>query len=222
MPPARVPPDATASGHGTRLSPAKVQRLRNLLSPYDTVIVPGLHGSGPDHWQTRWQIALASRRVTQKDWEEPVYETWVAGLEKTIHTCRRPILFIAHSLGAVLVARWAQSQSGRGIAGAFLVAPADVETATAPERDRIYGFHPLPRTPLPFPATLVASRNDNWLAFARAEDLAAAWRASLVDVGASGHIGGTSGLGAWDAGLDRLTRFVRALPDGTSHRPTSA
>ncbi|GBQ31037.1 alpha/beta hydrolase [Gluconacetobacter azotocaptans] len=222
MPPAQLHAGTTAVGHSPRLSPAKVQRLRNLLSPYDTVIVPGLHGSGPDHWQTRWQIALASRRVIQKDWAEPIYESWVTGLEKTLRTCRRPVLFIAHSLGAVLVARWAQGQGGRGIAGAFLVAPADVETSTAPERNRIHGFHPLPRTPLPFPATLVASRNDNWLAFARAEDLAAAWQASLVDAGASGHIGGTSGLGAWDAGLDRLTRFVRALPDGTCRRPTPA
>jgi predicted alpha/beta hydrolase family esterase len=39
-------------------------------SDADLLIVPGLGGSGPDHWQTRWEQKLSTaRRVEQSDWE---------------------------------------------------------------------------------------------------------------------------------------------------------
>ena len=35
----------------------------------DILIVPGLHDSEPDHWQSRWQQKLSTaRRVAQQDW----------------------------------------------------------------------------------------------------------------------------------------------------------
>ena len=38
----------------------------------DIIIVPGLGGSGPMHWQTRWQKRLSTaKRVHQKDWDAP-------------------------------------------------------------------------------------------------------------------------------------------------------
>src|SRR5205085_1538774 len=37
-----------------------------------TLIVPGLHGSGPDHWQTWFERQLSDCiRVTQSDWTDP-------------------------------------------------------------------------------------------------------------------------------------------------------
>ena len=41
-------------------------------SDCDNLIIPGLGGSGPVHWQTRWQEKLSTaRRVEQADWDRP-------------------------------------------------------------------------------------------------------------------------------------------------------
>jgi len=40
--------------------------------------VPGLDGSGPDHWQTEWEYHLPDcRRVQMGDWSHPERERWV-------------------------------------------------------------------------------------------------------------------------------------------------
>ena len=47
------------------------------------LIVPGLRGSGPGHWQTRLQAAHADyRRVLQHDWLRPRLDDWAAALDK--------------------------------------------------------------------------------------------------------------------------------------------
>jgi uncharacterized protein len=36
----------------------------------DILVIPGLGGSGPEHWQTRWEGRLSTaRRVEQDDWD---------------------------------------------------------------------------------------------------------------------------------------------------------
>ena len=42
------------------------------------VIIPGLGGSGPQHWQTLWCGRLAGCvRVVQRDWDRPDRELWL-------------------------------------------------------------------------------------------------------------------------------------------------
>jgi predicted alpha/beta hydrolase family esterase len=43
------------------------------------LIVPGLHDSGPAHWQS-WLEAQepGARRVVQRDWQAPDLERWAA------------------------------------------------------------------------------------------------------------------------------------------------
>jgi len=60
-----------------------------------------------------------------------------------------------------------------GLAGALLVAPADVERADTPELIRC--FAPIPIQPLPFRSLLVASSNDEYLSMDRAEHFARRW-----------------------------------------------
>ncbi len=174
------------------------------------LIIPGLGSSGPDHWQTRWEQERADcRRVALGDWDDPTPVGWVTALSRAVDRAEDAPVLVAHSLGCLAVAWWsrvAMDQAAR-VAGALLVAPPDVERDGVDPRLR--RFAPLPRRALPFPAILVASRNDPYAALPRSRDMAAAWSADFHDAGEAGHINAASGLGSWDAGQDLVARLVR-------------
>lgn len=172
------------------------------------LIVPGLGGSGPEHWQTRWE-SLDARcvRVQQRDWDAPQCEVWTARLEECVRDAACEVILVAHSLGAVLVAHWARTGSVHKVKGALLVAPPDVESPQhAPAEIR--HFAPIPREPLPFRSIVVASRDDPYACIDCPRQLAEAWGASFVDLGAAGHINADSGLGVWQGGRDLLARLI--------------
>lgn len=171
------------------------------------LIIPGLHDSTPGHWQRLWLDSLPGAiKVEQADWDRPRLGEWVAELVSAIRQHPGAVL-VAHSLGCALVAHVARLRGGRDIAGAFLVAPAEVNKRS-PASDLLEGFGPMPLQPLPFPSTVVASRNDPYVAFTRSETFAAAWGALFVDAGEAGHINVASGHGAWPEGLDLLVELV--------------
>jgi predicted alpha/beta hydrolase family esterase len=93
------------------------------------------------------------------------------------------------------------------ICAALLVAPADVDSpAHTPPETRC--FAPMPLARLPFPATVIASRNDPYATSERARAFAAAWGATFVDAGALGHINAASGLGDWPDGHAHLEALL--------------
>jgi predicted alpha/beta hydrolase family esterase/diadenosine tetraphosphate (Ap4A) HIT family hydrolase len=181
--------------------------------------IPGLSGSGPGHWQSLWE-RLDSRllRVEQRSWERPQLEEWVGGLEAALARESGPVVLVAHSLGCALVAHWASrlgsrmsTAHGEQVLGALLVAPADVEDV-ARTPDCVRSFAPLPLRALPFRSILVASRNDPYASFERAQRLAVAWGSRLVDVGEGGHLNAESQLGAWPEGLALLRQLLETTP----------
>lgn len=179
-------------------------------SEADILIVPGLGGSGPGHWQSRWQQKLSTaRRVEQEDWFEPEPESWCERIAEAVRESTRPVLLVAHSLGVVLCAQAAPAFPADRVRGAFLVAMPDVERPDMPAR--LHAFSPVPRDPLPFPSLLVASRNDPYGSYERAEDFSYAWGSALVDAGESGHLNPESGFGPWPEGLMRLAGFLKRL-----------
>lgn len=188
-------------------------------SDVDILIVPGWSGSGPDHWQSRWERNLkTARRVAQEDWFKPDRGKWVGRIIEAIASSSRPVVFVAHSLGVPAVAHVGTKLPRGAVAGAFLVAPADVENAASwpVTQGEVFensgsGFEPLPRTPLPFPSTLVASSNDPYCSLDQARDLAAAWGSVLVEAGELGHINIASGHGPWPEGLLRFGSFLSEL-----------
>jgi hypothetical protein len=95
------------------------------------------------------------------------------------------------------------------VAGAFLVAPADVEREGAPRE--LQEFAPLPKNRLPVPTMLIASENDPCMNLPAARRLANCWKSILVNAGAAGHINVASGHGAWPGGKTLLNGFVRDL-----------
>jgi predicted alpha/beta hydrolase family esterase len=114
----------------------------------------------------------------------------------------------------MLVAQWAQWACTHGgsplkIAGAFLVAPSDVEAPSYPVAPG--GFEPIPMAPLPFPSVVVASTNDEFAAIERSRAFAKAWGGQLVEIGDAGHINADTGYGPWPEGEQLLEDFCRAL-----------
>jgi predicted alpha/beta hydrolase family esterase len=171
------------------------------------LIIPGLNNSCPDHWQSHWEAALPNaHRVEQSDWERPTLGEWVASLVDAIRAHPGAVL-VGHSLGCALIAHVAHLRGRRGIAGALLVAPADVNRE-GPAGRLLQGFGPMPRGRLPFPTTLVASRNDPYASFELAQALAHGWNADLVDLGAAGHINVESGYGPWREGQALLDPLI--------------
>jgi uncharacterized protein len=187
-----------------------------MLSPdADILVIPGLGGSGPDHWQSRWEAKLSSAlRVAQEDWDRPELDAWRSRIIDEVEQARRPVVFVAHSLGvlaAIHAASFlAKGDSGRRIAGGFLVAPPSAAVLSELEAvDR--AFLTLPVQRLHFRALVIASRNDPFSSFAKSEALAAMLGAKLIDAGFSGHINSVSGHGPWPEGLMRFAAFLKAL-----------
>ena len=172
------------------------------------LIIPGLGGSGPQHWQTRWEsLYPQTLRVAQRDWDHPDRDDWRTALESAIAAAPEPVVLVAHSLGCALVAHLASRPSALRIAAALLVAPAYVDS---PERTppETRSFAPMPTAPLPFPSTVVASGDDPYVTLARARVFAAAWGATFVDAGRKGHLNAGSGLGDWPEGRRQLEALL--------------
>src|SRR5258707_11927597 len=97
-------------------------------SDVDILMVPGCNGSGPDHWQSRWQRSLkTARRVAQDDWDHPDKDTWVGNIIREVAASARPAVVVAHSLGVHALAHAAVKLPAGAVSGAFLVAAPDIE-----------------------------------------------------------------------------------------------
>lgn len=176
----------------------------------DVLILAGLWDSGPDHWQTHWERKHPEwKRAHHRDWNNPECDEWVAEVDAAIAECEGPPVLVAHSLACVTVAKWAASGSPLKIAGAFLVAPSDVDAPSYPVE--AVGFQPMPMEKLPFPSILVASSNDEYVTLERARAIAAAWGSRFVEIGEAGHINGASGYGEWPEGEQMLMEFCKQL-----------
>ena len=171
------------------------------------LLLPGWQDSGPQHWQSRWEQLYGYTRVQQHDWMQPLRGDWMAQLEEAVLAASAPVVLVAHSLGCQLTAAWAaHSQHTARVKAALLVAPGDPEREEL--RVALRSWSPLVRQRLPFTAVLLASRNDPYCTFARAEGFAADWGASLIDYGDAGHLNAESGLGDWPQGHALLTTLL--------------
>jgi len=182
-------------------------------APVRLLILPGLGGSGPEHWQTAWEACEPrSARVAQRDWDRPELDEWLGNVDAALDAADGPVVLIAHSLACALVAHGARRPGWSRVAAALLVAPADVDSpAHTPLETR--GFAPIPERALPFPATVVASRNDPFVDLERARHFAGRWGAVFVDVGAIGHINAASELGDWPEGRRLLAELLSRARD---------
>jgi hypothetical protein len=155
--------------------------------------------------------------VEQSNWDEPDLAEWVATLERAIAAAPSKPVLVGHSLGCIAIAHWAGVHD-RGaesrLAGALLVAPADVEESAAARS--LDNFAPIPLSRLSFPSIVVGSHDDPYATFDRCALFASAWGSELVDLGKSGHINTDAGFGPWPAGEVLLAGLLRReTPLGT-------
>jgi len=176
------------------------------------LIIPGLHDSGPSHWQTLWQRELPhAERVDLGMWDDPHRNTWVNQLNLAIHKAGRPVILVAHSLACHVVSWWAEYERpdpDGPVKGALLVAPPEVEHRGVDPR--LARFAPVTHRALPFPSILAASRDDPWIAFGQARRLARIWKSRFVDAGWLGHINADSGIRDWPFGQFLLRQLKSA------------
>ena len=178
------------------------------MKPSNVLILPGWQGSGPEHWQSRWERAHGYQRVEQHDWMRPLRGDWIARLEDVVLSCDEPAVLVAHSLGCIQVAAWAaHSKSTHRVKGALLVAPGDVERTDIDPL--LWSWPPIALQKLPFRSVLLGSRNDPWCDFDRARQFATAWGAQFIDYGEAGHINAEAGLASWPEGYVLLDDLMK-------------
>lgn len=170
------------------------------------IVLPGSGGSGPAHWQSRWESAdPAMRRFQPSSWDLPDFTDWLAALEAAVIAAPEPPVLVAHSLSCLLIAHW-QKISQRPVKAALLVGVPDPASAVFPE----YGmaFARIPEGRFRFASLVVTSTNDPYGSAEYAEARARRWGSRLVVIGPFGHINAESGLGDWPEGLKLLDGLV--------------
>lgn len=190
-----------------------------MSTPIDYIIVPGWNGSGSQHWQSHWHSIMPhSRRMEVSNWALPNREEWVAALQHQIDASSSSrIVLVAHSLGCVTVAHWAQrygQSNAHRLHGALLVAPADVERPQAPPP--LCGFAPIPRQALPFASLVIGSTNDQAASADRARTFARWWGSDVEILPQAGHINSDSGHHQWVEGLGFLARLAQQAQSARS------
>jgi hypothetical protein len=168
------------------------------------LIVPGLHNSGPGHWQTWFENSLTdTRRVEQADWERPCLTDWARRVCEVVAAQSEPVWVVAHSFGCLAAASAGLVCASR-IRAALLVAPADP--------DRFGQAANLRHERLAFPSLVVASNNDPWVKHSVAEHWAGVWGSRYRNIGDAGHINVDSGHGPWPQGRGFLQELQQEAP----------
>lgn len=186
-----------------------------MVAPYRPprlLIIPGLHDSGPAHWQTWLQQQYRdARRVVQRDFSHPDLQRWAERIGTSLDSAGPgEWIAVAHSFGTLALARHLADNPDSPIRQALLVAPA--------EPDKFGLAESLPQRRMDRPLTLIASQNDPWMSAASAQRWAGRWGASFSNLGAVGHINTESGFGPFplarrwvEAARARAAREQRAV-----------
>jgi len=181
------------------------------ISDTDILLVPGYGKTLPGHWLLRWREKMANARVVeQTELQAPEKKVWVDKLVADVEAATRPVVLVGHSLGCILIAHANHRLKGK-VRGAYLVAPSDWDRDGLVKEFDGGDFKPIPLAPLSFRTHLVASRNDPYCDFARAEHFAKAWGATFQDAGEAGHVNLESGHGPWPEGMMSFAGFMKRL-----------
>lgn len=180
-----------------------------------TILVPGLRGPAPEHWQEH--LARETGAIQLRTDRDPLdLPARIADLEEAVSgaaSSAGPIVLVAHSAGVPTSLHWATGGgSADRIAAALLITPPTLSAELPAHYPRLAelaeaGWLPLPRSPLPFPTTVGVSDDDALGPAPEVLDLAGAWGAGVLRLGAVGHANPASGYGRWP----RIAGLVEAV-----------
>jgi predicted alpha/beta hydrolase family esterase len=179
------------------------------------LIVPGLHGSGADHWQTWLERSQPGAvRIQMEDWGHADLGRWSAAIDEALQRHRAAAwIAVAHSFGCLALAHHA-ARGGRGVHGALMVAPANPDRFGLDEGQVVQ--------PLPFASTLVISDNDPWMSHADALYFGQRWGSAVVEAGDAGHINPAAGFGAWPEARAWARQHAERVAAAFRPRPRAA
>ena len=169
------------------------------------VVVPGLHGSGAEHWQTWLHDQFdGAARVEQDAWSVPDLDRWSERVAQTVDALGPgPHVLVAHSFGCLATLHAAARRPDWVGSQLLLVAPAE------PARFDI--AHRLPQTRLAQDSCVVGSDNDPWMSATQARAWALRWGSDWINLGQAGHINVDSGFGPFDLARDWTFAALRHL-----------
>jgi len=187
-----------------------------MLAP-TCITVPGLNGSGPDHWQTWAEQEIPDcRRVSGISFDKPVIAAWADAIRKNIRDEPGSVILIAHSFGC-LASVVAIADNETKVAGVVLVAPASPQrfSATGLIHDNALPSSTLmshiPSKPLGVPGMLIASTDDPWMKITHSQYWADSWGMRFSWIRNAGHINVDSGYGPWPALPHLVQKFREQL-----------
>ncbi|WP_028659735.1 RBBP9/YdeN family alpha/beta hydrolase [Nocardioides insulae] len=193
------------------------------MSTPSLVLVPGLRGPAPKHWQTwlshrQTDQGRQVRTVPLRGRDHDDLAERVADLEEAVSAAAGPVVIAAHSAGVITTVHWAARHpaSTGAVRGALLATPPDLVSPLAeeyPSLDRLAagGWTPVPRHRLPFPSVVAVSTDDRIGDLPRIEEYGAAWGSRLENLGAVGHLNPAAGYGPWWRGEELLAQLGMPL-----------
>jgi predicted alpha/beta hydrolase family esterase len=186
------------------------------MSETTLLIVPGLRGHVPEHWQNLLYEGIPDARAIPPMEEGGLRcAARVAAIDAALDAIHGRVILVAHSAGVLMVAHWAAQARPAAlarVAGALLAAPPDLDASwpanyPQPEVLKAHGWSPLPSKALPFPSIVAASSNDYLCGFEAARHMALGWGSELVELGPVGHLNPAAGFGPWPGALDLVRRL---------------
>lgn len=167
------------------------------MAPPPVLVLHGLHGSSPDHWQ-RWlaeRLRAHGRHVAFPDLPDPdtpELAAWLDALARELAALPAPPVVACQSLGCLL---WLHhvARGGAAAVRTLLVAPPSAG-AGLPE---LAGFLPAPLPALPNPSRLVCSDDDPYCPEGAAELYGAPLGIPVDLLPGRGHLNPDAGYGPW-------------------------
>jgi predicted alpha/beta hydrolase family esterase len=162
------------------------------------LILHGLEGSGPEHWQTWLAERLRGRGLDVRypglpDAGAPRLDAWLEALAAELAVLpRASTTVLCHSLGSLL---WLHHE-GEPVGRELLVAPPQPDEEVPPA----VGFRPVPAPRSAARETrFVCSTDDPWCPPGRSQALADAVDAPVDWLVNAGHVNADAGFGPWPA-----------------------
>lgn len=166
------------------------------LNGYRALIIPDVHNSDAQHWQSVWEKTIPrSRRILLHDWHTADWVKWRNSIIAALISIDEPVVLIAEGFGALAAASVAAEYPAKIIA-AFFVDPANPDDFDLRKK--------IPKQPLPIPTKIVIRAQTD----TNAALLSALWSTDLSHASMTDGNDKISFADYWPEGIRALNRLI--------------